>query len=79
MQMGASYACGAGTGQSALYLLLLSYISGPRVGVTVELEGCATEKPQNETRGVPEHPQLREDGRSFVAEHGLYARSWALR
>src|ERR1019366_4892799 len=43
MQMGASYACGAGTGQSALYLLLFSYISEPPVGVTVELEGCATE------------------------------------
>jgi hypothetical protein len=43
MQMGASYARAAGTGQSALYLLLFSYISEPPVGVTVELEGCATE------------------------------------
>ena len=43
MQMDASYARGAGTGQSALYLLLFSYISGPPVGIMVELEGCATE------------------------------------
>lgn len=41
MQMGASYACGAGTGQSDL--LLFSYTNGPPVGVTVELDGCAME------------------------------------
>jgi hypothetical protein len=41
MQVGASYACAAGTGQ--LDLLLFSYTSGPPVGVTVELDGCSME------------------------------------
>lgn len=41
MQLGASYACAAGTGQ--LDLLLFSYSSGPPVGVTVELDGCSME------------------------------------
>ena len=41
MQVGASYACAAGTGQ--LDLLLFSYSSGPPVGVTVELDGCSME------------------------------------
>jgi hypothetical protein len=40
-QVGASYACAAGTGQ--LDLLLFNYSSGPPVGVTVELDGCSME------------------------------------